>query len=133
VKRAGAKPLVAVVDDDRDFREAVRLMLTPTYHVEGFSSGEGLPGGFEGVEPDLLLLDIHMPGADGFKVCSRIRADPRFKGLPVLFLTSSRTDEDFMKTLRAGGDAYLTKPIGAAELRRRIREALQGSPAPAER
>lgn len=124
MKSGRPKPLVAVVDDDRDFLEAVRQMLSPAFETACFSTGDGLPGDFGDWGPDLLILDLHMPGTDGAGVCRRVRSDHRFKDLPVLFLTASRADEDFVKTLRVGADAYLTKPIGAAALRRKVREAL---------
>lgn len=123
------KPLVVAVDDDRDFLEAIRQMLTPAFRVECFSGPAGLPEAAEGLEPDLLLLDLHMPDVDGVGLCKRFRAQPRFADLPVLFLTASKADEDFVRGLRVGADGYLNKPIGAAELRRRVKDALKGRPA----
>jgi CheY-like chemotaxis protein len=122
--KARRKPRVVAVDDDKDFLSAVRKMLEPAYEVTCLSDGHGLPEQVEGLDPDLLLLDLHMPEIDGVEVCRRVRADPRFADLPVVFLTGSKADEDFVATLQAGAWAFLAKPIGAQALRRRIAEAL---------
>lgn len=117
-------PLIVAVDDDLDFLEALRQMLAPTCRVETFSAPEGVPEQVEALAPDLLILDLHMPGTDGVRLCKQCRARPGLAGLPVLFLTASKDDEDFLRTVRVGADGTLNKPIGGAALRRRVREAL---------
>jgi CheY-like chemotaxis protein len=118
------KPRIVVVDDEKDFRELVRSWLAPRYEVECFSGGEGLADLLAPLEPDLLILDVHMPGADGFTVCRRLRRDPRFTFLPIVFLTASKQDVDFVKTLALGANSFLTKPITGQELNFRVRELL---------
>lgn len=124
MSEASRKPLVVAVDDDADFLEAIRHMLQPAYRVECLSDGADLSGRLEGLDPDLLLLDMHMPGVDGVGACRDVRKAPGLSDLPILFLTASKDDEDFLRGIQVGADAYLTKPIATAELRRRVREAL---------
>ena len=118
------KPLVVAVDDDKDFLEAIRLMLGPAYRVECFSGPAGLPEAAESLDPDLLILDLHMPGVDGIGLCKRFRAQPHFAELPVLFLTASKADEDFVRGLRVGADGYLNKPFRMERLTERMEQLL---------
>src|SRR5438309_11704057 len=104
------KPRILMVDDDNDFQVIVRKWLSPRYDHLGLTSGADLTEYLEAAEPDLVILDVRMPGPDGFQLCRRIRSDSRFCDLPVLFLTGCKEDEDFIKNLNAGGTAYLTKP-----------------------
>ncbi len=124
MKNAELRPSVFAVDDDEEFLKVLRLMLEPRYKVECFSNGEDLLEHLDALRPDAVILDVHMPGADGIQLCRSIRSDARFAGLPVLFLTASHEDEDFMKNLRAGGDAWLNKPVGSRELLGRLKELL---------
>ena len=119
------KPRVLVVDDEPVILDCLRLWLKPDYFVHSYSRGEGILSQLDAVEPDLIILDLYMPGMDGFSLCKEIRSDPRFRRLPVVFLTSSKRDADFLKTLELGANAYLNKPITASELRSRIREILK--------
>lgn len=113
-----------MVDDDRDFQTIVRGWLTPRYDLLSLSNGDGLIEDLAAVDPQLLLLDVRMPGPDGFKLCAGVRARPRFIGLPILFLTGCSEDEDFVKNLDAGGTAFLTKPVARKRLLWTIRELL---------
>ena len=116
---------ILVVDDN----EANRLLAQNTLEDEGYRIVLA-PGGAEGIaafeteRPDCVLLDIRMPGLDGFAVCERIRALPHGSAVPVLFLTASRDVETFDRALRAGGDDFLTKPIRPTELVVRVQSAL---------
>lgn len=118
------KPRIVVVDDERDFLQVMRLSLGSKYDVDCFSDGQGLLDHLAALEPDLLILDLYMPGMSGRGLCREVRSDARFAGIPILFLTSSRSDEDFLRSLDAGADMYLTKPISARDLDARIREML---------
>ena len=105
------RPMVLMVDDDEDFQTIVRGWLSSRYEHVGLSDGEELLDEIDALQPDLVMLDVRMPGEDGFALCRRIRSDRRFGGVPVLFLTGCKEDEDFIKNLDAGGTAFLTKPI----------------------
>ncbi len=118
------KPRVLMVDDDADFRSIIGDWLSPRYEFIGMGRGEDLLPALAGIEPDLLILDVLMPGPDGFQLCGRIRSDARFTGLPILFLTACKEDDDFFKSLDAGGTAYLSKPVSRSELLAMLRELI---------
>jgi DNA-binding response OmpR family regulator len=75
--------------------------------------------------PDLLVLDVIMPGTDGYQVCRQVRGDPMLKNVPILFLTAKSKDEDKIEGFRAGGDDYLAKPFNMQELQLRIKAILR--------
>lgn len=124
-----AKPCVMIVDDDRDFQFILGQWLKPRYETVPLTSGEELMSLAPALSPDLIIMDVGLPGPDGFRLCHRLRADARFAGTPILFLTASRSNEDFLKNLEVGGSAYLTKPVERGHLLRMIQELLGGSPA----
>ena len=78
----------------------------------------------EAARPDLVVLDVQMPGADGPELCRALRADPRWRSVPVLFLTATAEPEIVAELFAAGGDDYLRKPVDAAELTARITSRL---------
>ncbi|MDX2011618.1 MAG: response regulator [Myxococcaceae bacterium] len=133
--QASQKPVVLVVDDDPNNLKLVSASLTlEGYEVVCASSGE------EGLETlarrsiDLLLLDVRMPGLDGIEVCRRVRAQPRFSRMPIVFLTADQADtERTLLGLDAGGDEYLHKPISRRMLSARVRNLLRLANAERER
>ncbi|MCB8925369.1 MAG: response regulator transcription factor [Ardenticatenaceae bacterium] len=117
---------ILVIDDDelvsRTLQRALKLY---GYHVMVSNSGtEGLQLARRH-RPDLFILDIMMPGADGYQVCRQIRGDPLLQDLPVLFLTAKAKDEDKIEGFRAGADDYLSKPFNMEELQLRVRAILR--------
>jgi putative two-component system response regulator len=120
------RPKIAVVDDEPDFLLLVEGSLKPEYDVTTFSRCEGLVEKLRTLKPDVVLLDIHMPEESGFKICRELRASPGLENLPVIFLTGSKTDEDFLLHLESGGARYLTKPIARSALSEAISEQLRG-------
>jgi CheY-like chemotaxis protein len=123
-KNAEPKPKVVVADDDKDFLRLVARWLKDDYRVECLPGGAGLTDEISALEPDLVLLDAHMPGENGFAVCRRLRSRPGLAELPIVFLTGSRTDEDFLQHLDTGGSRYLNKPIGRRALLAALSEML---------
>ena len=121
------KPAIILVVDDN---EANRLLAKETLEDEGYrvalaaGGAEGIAA-FERERPDCVVLDVRMPGLDGFAVCERIRALPQVAHTPILFLTALRDIDTFDQALRAGGDDFLTKPIRPAELVARVQTALK--------
>ncbi len=117
---------ILVVDDN----EANRSLARHTLEDEGYRVLVA-PGGDEAIAavelepPDCIVLDVRMPGVDGFAVCERIRALPQAAETPVLFLTALRDVETFDRALLAGGDDFLTKPVRPTELIVRVRSALK--------
>ena len=118
--------LILVADDDRDIRELVALRLQRAgYRVE--TASDGLEAFDRAVEllPDLVVLDVSMPGADGFETSRRLRGDPRTAHVPVVFLTARTRDEDVLTGYARGGDGYVTKPFEPQELLAKV-DALVG-------
>ena len=79
--------------------------------------------------PDLLVLDIMLPGLNGFEVCRLLRADPELRDMRILILTARGREHEIARGLALGANAYLTKPFGTHELLRIVEELLNGSPA----
>lgn len=105
------RPVVAVVEDDPDYQQVLKAWLSGRYEVIRLRDGEELKDQLDIRQPDLLILDVNLPGQDGFRLCDRLRADARFSRLPIIFLTGMRRREDFLKHLEVGGSAFLSKPI----------------------
>ena len=117
---ADEKTRVLVVDDQPANVRLLDATLTPRgYDVRGVESGEQALTALAEGGTDLVLLDIVMPGLDGYEVCRRIRADPSMAFLPVVMVTASG-DEQKTKALEAGADDFLTKPIDRSELLARV-------------
>lgn len=113
---------ILIVEDD----EAVRLRLRDLLEREGceiVEAEDGVAGlaAALAAPPDLLLLDIMMPGLSGFEVCARLRADGRTRELPVIVLSSSDESESMVAALEAGADDFLRKPFSAPELRAKVK------------
>jgi two-component system sensor histidine kinase/response regulator len=117
---------VLVVDDNEANRSLARHTLEDEgYRVLEASGGEEAIALVEREAPDCILLDVRMPGMDGFAVCERLRALPRGADTPVVFLTALRDVETFDRALRAGGDDFLTKPVRPTELVIRVQSSLK--------
>jgi DNA-binding response OmpR family regulator len=124
--KEGSMATILVIDDDDLVSQTLqRALKMYGYQVMLASSGT------EGLQlarrhpPDLFILDIIMPGADGYQVCRQIRGDPLLKDLPVLFLTAKGKDEDKIEGFRAGADDYLSKPFNMEELQLRVQAILR--------
>jgi len=102
---------IAVIEDNPDNRLLVRVILESLYRVTEFESGSEALAGLRQTVPDLVLLDVSLPGMDGTEVLRQIRADPRLRHLPVIALTAHAMTGDREKYLAAGFNDYVTKPI----------------------
>lgn len=126
MERPSGKPTILVVDDNRDNCALAQATLEDDdCNVIVAMSGAAALKAFESKRPDCVLLDVRMPGMDGFEVCERMRALPGGHEIPVVFLTALRDLETFDRALRAGGDDFLTKPIRPAELLVRVQAAVR--------
>ena len=99
---------ILLVDDSPVVAEAVRDALEPFgYRVVWIEDGAGVPAALEREMPDLAVLDVMMPGVDGYEVCRRLRADPKTAHLPILMLTARAEEADKVVGLELGADDYL--------------------------
>jgi two-component system phosphate regulon response regulator PhoB len=117
---------VAVLEDDRDILDVTVYNLEREgYVVRGYTDGaEGLEAIREDL-PDLVLLDLMLPGLDGLQVCQRLRSDPRTKHLPVIMVTAKTEESDVVLGLGIGADDYVCKPFSPRELVARIKALLR--------
>ena len=114
---------VLVVDDDTALAEMIGIVL----RSEGFEpsfcgDGSEAVAAFQSVRPDLVLLDLMLPGMDGIEICSRIREE---SGVPIIMLTAKSDTTDVVKGLESGADDYIVKPFNPKELVARIRTRLR--------
>ena len=117
------KPLVLVVDDDvRMVRMMRRILELENYRIATAENAEAALDAFDRETPDLVLLDVMMPGMDGYTACQRIR---EFSQIPIIMVTARSIDEEKVRGLDAGADDYITKPFSASELTARVRALLR--------
>jgi two-component system cell cycle response regulator DivK len=102
---------VAVVEDNADNRLLLQAILGDQYTLVQYENGADALAGFTRQRPDLVLLDISLPGMDGTQILKRIRGDVALRGLPVIALTAHAMTGDREKFLSVGFDDYITKPI----------------------
>jgi putative two-component system response regulator len=122
---AGEKPTILVIDDSPDNLVLMQQLLSDLYTVKGASQGErGLDIARTLPAPSLILLDLVMPGMDGYAVCERLKADPHTAPIPVIFLTSRSASEDEEKGFALGAADFITKPINPAVCLARLRTHL---------
>lgn len=121
-------PKVLIVDDNGPSRELVADILRPLcFEVAEASDGPKALAALHDMRPDLVILDLTMPGMDGFAVLSELRQDPNYAQTPVLAVTANAMPGQQSKALGAGFSDFLTKPLRSAELRRRVEALLNGS------
>jgi two-component system cell cycle response regulator DivK len=113
---------ILVIEDHEENRRLLRDLLTSFGYelIEALTGEEGLTAAAAQV-PDLILMDIQLPGIDGYETTRRIKANPALRDIPVIAVTSYALSGDDVKALEAGCDAYVTKPFDPAELLERIR------------
>lgn len=104
-------PTIAVVEDNADNRLLLQAILGDQYDLVEYENGTDALTGLAGAHPDLVLLDISLPGMDGNEILKRIRQDSSLRSLPVVALTAHAMAGDRERFLAAGFDDYVTKPI----------------------
>jgi PAS domain S-box-containing protein len=121
-----AKPVILVVDDQPQNSELLEAYLVPQgYEIVKAATGEEALRKLAGGQIDLILLDVIMPGMDGFEVTRRIRQDVKTRLMPIILVTALRETEDRIQGIKAGSDDYITKPVDKMELLARVESLLK--------
>ena len=116
---------VVVVDDDASIGAAVRDLLAPEgIAVEAPGDGQAALPELLREAPDLVILDVNMPGMSGWELCAILRRQSATRTIPILFLTGRHEVKDRITAMQFGGSDYLAKPFGADDLRRKVRSLL---------
>ncbi len=117
---------VHVIEDEKDIAKLIEINLKLEGHdVEIFKTGEAGLQAVKSNGPDLVLLDLMLPGIDGLEICKRIKSSDETKKIPVIIVTAKGEDEDIVKGLEMGADDYITKPFGPKVLTARVKTALR--------
>src|SRR4030042_6305763 len=120
------KPVILVVDDQPQNIELLEAYLVPQgYEIVEAANGEEALGKLSGDQIDLILLDVMMPGMDGFEVTRRVRRDDKKRLLPIILVTSLRETENRVKGIEAGCDDFISYPVDKMELLSRVRSLLK--------
>ncbi|WP_455063360.1 hybrid sensor histidine kinase/response regulator transcription factor [Prevotella fusca] len=115
-----------IIEDNRDIAAYIGSQFAGSYAVSYAENGkDGLEKALELV-PDLIITDLMMPGMDGLEVCRQVRANEIINHIPIIIVTAKITEEERIRGIEAGADAYLSKPFNADELRTRVEKLLEG-------
>lgn len=116
---------ILAIEDHEENRRLLRDLLTSVGYemIEAVAGEEGLELAAKHV-PNLILMDIQLPGIDGYEVTRRVKANPALRHIPIIAVTSYALSGDEVKAMEAGCDAYVTKPFDPVELLAKIREFL---------
>ena len=116
---------VLIAEDEEDIRNIMTLYLQQEYHVIAYGNGEEALAGIIENKPDIVLLDILLPGINGFTICQHLREKKMMT--PVIFVSAKREQRDKIRGLEIGADDYMTKPFDPAELMARVKANLRRS------
>lgn len=117
---------VLIIDDEEHIVELIKYNLEASGYttLEAFNGVDGLKAAKQEL-PDLVLLDLMLPGIDGLEVCKRLRSDDKLKNIPIIMLTAKSEEIDKILGLELGADDYITKPFSVRELNARIKAVLR--------
>jgi two-component system phosphate regulon response regulator PhoB len=122
------KAHVFVVEDEEDIRELIRIsLIREGYRVTCVESGEQALADLERMQPDLVLLDLMLPGIDGMDVCRHLKRIPELARLPIIMLTAKSEEADIVAGLECGADDYMVKPFSPRVLQARVKTALRSA------
>ena len=118
--------MIYCVEDERNIRELLVYTLETTgFEAEGFETGVEFDAAMKKSLPELILLDIMLPGEDGYNILKRLKSDTRTRDIPVIMVTAKEAEFDKVKGLEGGADDYITKPFSMEELTFRIEAILR--------
>jgi phosphate regulon transcriptional regulator PhoB len=118
--------LIAIVDDEEDIRELVSINLKKAgFRVKQYEDADALLKTLPKSMPDLIILDIMMPGTDGIQVCKQIKSSEKTSRIPIIMLTAKADESDKIVGLETGADDYVTKPFSPRELTARVKAVLR--------
>lgn len=117
------KPLVFIVDDDPVLLDVLDAALADDFRRALFTAGEACLARLAECRPDIVLLDLSLPGIGGFEVCQRLKGDWESRDIPILFISASDDIDTRLLCYEAGGEDFITKPFDPAELLRKVRVA----------
>jgi two-component system, OmpR family, alkaline phosphatase synthesis response regulator PhoP len=118
--------LILIVEDERDIADLVALTLAKAGHTtEVVANGTDALGRVRAARPDLVILDLMLPGMDGLAVCEALRRDPAVAAIPIIMLTARADEADRVTGLELGADDYVTKPFSPKELSARVTALLR--------
>lgn len=118
--------MIWCVDDDRTIREIEVYTLEQTgFQARGFADGASMFETLKTETPELIVLDIMLPGMDGVEILKKLRSDPKHKDIPVIMATAKGTEMDKISGLNSGADDYLVKPFGVMEMVARVNAVLR--------
>ena len=125
--------MIYIVEDDAAIRELEQYALQSSgYEVQSFETSEPFWQAMRTAEPELVILDVMLPGEDGFSILKKLRNTPALRRLPIIMVTAKSSELDTVRGLDCGADDYITKPFGIMEFLSRVRAALRRS-APEEK
>lgn len=126
MKQPEQKPRILIVDDDDSARMITETILSrEPYILEFATSGQEALDSIRSFPPDVIILDIMMPGMDGYQVTRQIKLHPTYRHIPVILLSALGCKEDIVEGLDSGADEFISKPVHALELRARVRSMLR--------
>ncbi|MEQ9449834.1 MAG: diguanylate cyclase, partial [Rhodospirillaceae bacterium] len=120
-----SRPSILVVEDDSAIRSLLNTVLGERWTVVTANTADDALKSASATVPDLILLDVGLPDADGLDVCRKLKVDPALTDIPVIFLTSHTSPKDEIAGLEAGGLDYIPKPINPAILRARLNNHME--------
>jgi DNA-binding response OmpR family regulator len=120
------KPRILIADDDAFIRRPLEWILAQEgFDPETASDGDECMETLRSNPPDLLILDVMMPGLDGFEICRRMKDDPKLRQIPVVLLSARGREHDRERGMALGAAEYMTKPYSPTDLMQRIRGLLE--------
>ena len=120
--------MIYCVEDERNIRELLIYTLETTgFQARGFETGKEFRAALEEELPELVLLDIMLPGEDGYTILEKLKSNPETRNIPVIMVTAKEAEYDKVRGLEGGADDYITKPFGMMEFVARVKAVLRRS------